>query len=237
MRMFYADTETASLKGGICDVAYIEFDENLDVVSTFEQLLDPVVPIAPAAQAIHGISQAQVADEPTMAELIARDGHFFPQDEPFYIVGHNVKFDVRMLTAEGALGSNHTKVCTLRMARNLWPDIDPERENHKLGTLAVMFNLETGPAHRAMGDCVTGLNLLRYIANTAAVSDIEELMTLGTRHLSLDTYISFGKYGPNGMDKVEAKGTKLKDLPSSYVKWLRSQSDMDTDLIDALSAR
>jgi exodeoxyribonuclease X len=227
MRIFTADTETATMKGPIVDLAFIEIDENLEVVGTYESLIDPLVPIAPAAQAVHGISQAMVADAPTMAEMLARDGNFLGEGEPIIIFGHNVQFDCRMLDAEGVLPREYTKGCTLRMARNMWPDLDDERENHKLGTLAIMFGLESGPAHRAMGDAVTCLNLLRHIADTGKVSSFDELLALGTRTLSLDTKITFGKH----------KGMKLKNLPIGYVEWVCKQTDMDPDLRAALAVR
>lgn len=224
-RIFVTDTETAAMAGPIIDLALIEIDENLDIIGTYESLVDPQVPIAPAAQVVHGISQAMVEDAPTMAELLERDGNPFGVESGIVVIGHNVQFDCRMLAQANLLPEDYTKVCTLRMARNMWPDLNEERENHKLGTLAIMFGLETGPAHRAMGDAVTCLNLLRYMAKD--VNSFEELMTLGTRTLSLETKIGFGKH----------KGMKLKDLPTSYVDWLCKQSDMDPDLKAALSVR
>lgn len=214
------------MQGPIIDLAVVELNENLDIIGTYESLVDPLVPIAPAAQVVHGISQKMVEDAPTMAELIERDGKPFP-DEPCIVIGHNVQFDCRMLTQANLLPEDYTKVCTLRMARNMWPDLNEERENHKLGTLAIMFDLETGPAHRAMGDVITCINLLRFMAEAGKVSSFEELVTLGTRTLSLETKINFGKH----------KGTKLKDLPNDYVSWLCRQADMDVDLKNALAVR
>jgi len=238
MRKFVADTETASLAGPVVDFAAVEIDDELNIIGSFESLIDPQCDIAPAAQAIHGISQGMVADAPTMAEYLHGWGNPFGGGEPIIIFGHNVKFDVRMLTLEPRmLPQEFTQACTLRMSRNLWPDLDPARENHQLGTLAVMFGLERGPAHRAMGDVITCLSLLRHITDVSKVSSFEELVNLGTRTLSLETYINFGKHGPNGTDKAEEKGTKLKDLPKSYVNWLLSQKDMDPDLLAALKQR
>lgn len=225
-RIFVTDTETATMKGPIVDLALIEINENLDVVGTYESLIDPMCAMAPAAQAVHGISAAMVADAPTMKEMLERDGNPFGAENGIIVFGHNVQFDCRMLTAEGLLPGEYVKACTLRMARNMWPDLHEENENHKLGTLAIMFGLETGPAHRAMGDCVTCLNLLRHIAATGQVSTFDELLALGLRTLSPETKITFGKH----------RGTKLKDLPSSYQQWLMGQSDMDPDLIAALKA-
>lgn len=226
MSILILDTETASLKGGVLDLAVIEVDEDLNVLNTIESLIDPQCPIAPAAQAVHGISSAMVADAPTMAEFITERGNPFAV-EPLYLFGHNVQFDIRALAAENVLPIPYTKICTLRMARNLWPDLKEGEENHKLGTLAVMFGLEIGTAHRAMGDAITCLNLLRYIADFSGVGSFKELCDLGRRPLSLQTRITFGKH----------KGTTLEKLPMDYVRWMRNQPDMDQDLIAALAVR
>ena len=227
MKIVVTDTETAKMTGPIVDLAVVEIDENLEVISTFETLIDPVVRIAPAAQVVHGITQAMVADAPTMAEFRELFPNPFASDDGLIVIGHNVQFDCRMLAQAELLPADYTKVCTLRMARNMWPDINEEEENHKLGTLAIMFGLETGPAHRAMGDVVTCLNLLRHMADCARVGSFQELMELGQRTLSMDTKMSFGKH----------KGMKLGDLPKSYCQWVCNQADMDPDLRAALATR
>lgn len=225
-KIVVADTETASIKGGIVDLAVIEIDENLDIIRQTESLIDPQIPIVPAAEAIHGISQSMVADAPTAAEFIEHFGNPFAGADELVLIGHNIAFDYRALAAAGFMPENVVKCCTLRMSKNLWPDLDEDVANHKLGTLAVMFGLEKGTAHRAMGDTVTCLNLLRHIAKESGVGSFDELLGLGRRVLSGETKISFGKH----------RGTKLKDLDSGYKRWLLNQSDMDPDLIAALKA-
>lgn len=225
-RYFFTDTETSSLKGRICDFALVELDEELNVIGTIEALIDPQEPMAPAAQAVHGISDAMVANEPTMKEWVEINGNPFAGG-PCRLFAHNAKFDSAKWKDTGLLHDDVKFSCTLRMARNQWPDLDPERENHQLGTLAVMLGLETGTAHRAMGDCITGVSLLRHLARTTGVSNIQELFELGTRPLSLESAMTFGKH----------RGMKLKDLPISYVQWLTGQSDMDPELVEALKPR
>lgn len=228
-RAFITDTETASLKGKVVDFAAVEIDSNLEIIGQVETLIDPQCPIAPAAQAVHGISAAMVADAPTAAEFLELYGSPFAvqPDDKLIIIGHNVQFDTRILELDGFLQKPYTSVCTLRMARNQWPTLKKDEENHKLGTLAIMFGLKTGPAHRAMGDVVTCLNLLRHLADVTQVSGFEELVELGTRPLSLETLITFGKH----------KDTPLGKLPMDYVRWMRNQPDMDPDLIAALAVR
>lgn len=225
-KIIVTDTETATMNGPIVDLAGIVIDEELNVVDQFETLLKPSRPIVPAAQAVHGITNDMVANAPTMQQWVDQLGFNPYDDDGLILFGHNVQFDARMLAAEDLLPDSYTKACTLRMSRNMWPDINEDEANHKLGTLAIMFNLGTGPAHRAMGDCVTCLNLLRHICDVSRVSSFQELLALGTRTLSPETKITFGKH----------KGTKLKDLDRGYRRWILDQKDMDPDLKEAIRA-
>lgn len=217
------------MKGPIVDLAVIEVDENLEVISTYESLVDPTCKIVPAAQAVHGITQEMVADAPTMAELIERDGSPFASVEPITVIAHNAQFDCRMLNQAGLLPQDYTRVCTLKMARAIWPDLNPDEENHKLGTLAIMFGLETGPAHRAMGDCVTLLSLVRHMANATGATSLDEMLALGGRTVSQEDKLNFG---------VKHKNTKIKDVPRSYIEWMFANvTDLDPDLRLALEVR
>ena len=229
MRFFITDVETAKMTGPIVDIAVIEIDQNLDVIGTYESLVDPECRIAPAAQLVHGITQEMVADAPTMAELIERDGSPFPKDEPITVIAHNAQFDCRMLTQAGLLPVDYQRACTLKMARKLWPDINKEEENHKLCTLAIMYGLETGAAHRAMGDCVTLLSLLRHMQSLVLSDSLDELLALGGRTVEQTDKLNFGNKHPN---------EQIKDVPKSYITWmLKNVTDLDPDLRLALDIR
>lgn len=229
MRYFFTDTETAKMTGPIVDVAVIEVNANLDVVSVYESLVDPQCPISPASQAVHGITDDMVVNAPTMAELIERDGKPFPQEGDITVIAHNAQFDCRMLNQAMLLPEMYTRICTLKMARTIWADIDMGLCNYKLGTLAIMFGLETGPAHRAMGDCVTLLNLVRHMALVNGASDLDELLNLGTRHISQEDKLNFGK---------KHNTDKIKDVPKNYIDWMfKNVTDLDPDLRAALSVR
>lgn len=221
------DTETATLEGPVVDFAVVTIDEELNILSTVESLIDPQVPIAPSAQAIHHITDAMVADAPTMAEYIEHYGNPFAGADELIVIGHNVQFDCRMMA--DLLPETYTRVCTLKMARNMWPELDPKRESHKLEVLAIMFGLETGTAHRALGDTITCLNLLRHVADVSKVSSFEELLALGKRELSPESKLGFGS---------KHRDDKIKDVPISYIQWmLKNVTDLDPDLRAAITAR
>lgn len=149
---------------------------------------------------------------PTGAFLVRRMG-------ATWITG-NCQFDIRMVKDQ--LPEVFGRLCTLKLARNLWPDAP----DHKLQTLRYMFKLDAGTAHRAMGDVYACVNLLRRIAEEHQCR-LDGLMELGRAPLSLNSRLPFGKH----------KGDKLKDIPMSYVRWLLTLADLDADLREALSTR
>lgn len=213
------DTETASLEGGVCEIAIARINENFEVVWEAQSLIDPEREITPSSMGIHHITNEMVRDEPTLSQFMELQGYPFRRDE-LVVAGHNTDFDCRMVAAE--LPQLYRKICTFRLARNLWPD----NENHKLQTLRYQFRLDAGTAHRAMGDVLAAVNLLRLCAQKAD-TDLPGLIELCKKPMSPETKIGFGKH----------RGTKLKDLPSSYVSWLLNKADnLDPDMRLALEA-
>lgn len=213
------DTETASLEGGVCDLAIVTINNNFEVVREFESLIDPERPISPAAMGIHHITNEMVYDKPTLSEAMGLWGNPFKRENAI-VGGHNVAFDIRMVSS--VLPQMYGKVCTLKLARLVYPEL----ENHQLQTIRYTFGLEAGPAHRAMGDVITCLSFLKHIAREKD-TDLEGLFQLCRKPISLDTKITFGKH----------KGTRLRDLPTSYVHWLLGNADsLDPDIREALMA-
>jgi hypothetical protein len=99
-----------------------------------------------------------------------------------------------------------------------------------------MFKLDAGSAHSAAGDVLACINLARLVASMKE-TDLLGLLAMNKQPISLLSYIGIGKFGPNGKDKKEEKGTRLKDLPSDYVRWLLSTDNLDPDLREALKSR
>lgn len=219
MKCLVIDTETAGLDGGVCDIAIAHIDNGFNVLWSVDSLIDPERPIKASASGIHGIVDADVFASPTLAEFMELQG--YPLSGDLVLGGHNVSFDCRML--DGHLPLTYRKLDTLRLARNLWP----ENDDHKLQTLRYQFGLDAGQAHRAMGDVLTCVSLMRLIAQQHDV-DLDGLIELALKPLTLDSRISFGKH----------KGTKLGDLDNGYVNWLLNKADsLDPDLREALALR
>jgi DNA polymerase III epsilon subunit-like protein len=227
-----ADTETACLRpprpgAGVCDVALAWVDKDANVLSQVESLIDPECAISPSAMGVHHITEQMVWDKPTLLEFaqtngdpLKKFGEHVPGEE-VVLIGHNIRFDQAFLSP--ILQVEHRLLCTLKLARLTWPT---ELEDHKLQTLRYTFGLDAGAAHRAMGDVITCINLLRLLMKSHE-TDLPGLLELAKKPLSPETKMSFGKH----------KGTPLKSLPRNYVSWLLDPDRaIDPDLRDALLA-
>ncbi len=213
-RILIADTETTGTGKGakMVEVAWIEVDEGLSVVEEFQSLIDPEMPIPADASGVHNIGDADVGEEPTAEELF----DFVLKDQDFsevLLICHNVAFDQRFLSP--FMGINK-KLCTLRAAKKYIP----ESPNHKLSTLVWYCDLpkEHRVSHRALSDTEDVLHLLRHLMKVSGLS-LTGLVEEFSKPQLIET-IAFGKH----------KGTKLKDIPKGYIKWLASQDNIDDDL-------
>lgn len=221
------DTETANLdappKGGVCEIAWMILDDDGEIKEQDRSLIDPQVPINHAATAIHGIFDKDVTEAPTLEEYFAivQDEKFssIGSAKPYLFIAHNEKFDWRYVAPY--IFSNR-RLCTLRLARKLYPDA----ENHQLQTLRVALDLPfvLGDAHSALGDVEVVRQFLLKV-NRDFGHTLDEMIELSKPEpLTASSKVTFGKH----------KGVKWLDVPSSYVKWLLKQDGTDDELVKLL---
>lgn len=220
-RYFVLDTETSGLPpdAGVCEIGWIETDACLNIVGEVESLIDPERPITPAASGVHGITDEDVADKPTLQEFFTLQQppcHGQPLSaERIVLVGHKVAFDYQFVAPY--LQGEVLQVCTLRWARHLWPFCD----DHKLATLRYALGLrrDTGNAHRVMADILLTFDLLRLILETTQCN-LDELAERSQQPMLLHR-MPFGKH----------KDLPFEQVPVSYLKWMRDNiEEMDIDL-------
>jgi DNA polymerase III epsilon subunit-like protein len=77
-RWIVGDTETTGTGPGaqVCEIAFAELDDDMNVVDRQYSLIDPQCPITPGAGGIHGIRSEDVADAPTLTQFFE---HCYPQ--------------------------------------------------------------------------------------------------------------------------------------------------------------
>ncbi len=144
----------------ITEVAALRIAEGR-VVDRFVSLVNCGVRIPPFIVQYTGITQDMVDGAPPVDEVVPRLIEFIGADP---LAAHNASFDEKFLKAEGALLGHPCRhsalVCSLKLARRVFPG----RDSYKLGeltrALGIRFN---GRAHRAEADAEVAAELLLHI--------------------------------------------------------------------------
>ena len=130
LREIVLDTETTGTdaKGGdrLIEIGCVELINHVQTGETFHRLVNPQRPVSEGAFAVHGISDAMLADKPVFADIVDAFVTFCGDAR---LVIHNAPFDVGFLNMEfGRLGPAAPKpivledvVDTLLLARRRHP--------------------------------------------------------------------------------------------------------------------
>ncbi len=189
--------------------------------------IKPGVPIAPAAQAVHGISMAELEDCPSFDAFADEITRVLAGAE--VIVGYNLSFDIDMLQAEYArLGRPPIDLSGKQIvdAFRLWQQCEPRSLQHAHRRFV---GDEFAAAHSASADvAATGrvlVGMLRHFAlegrewsQIASVCDPQRSSWVGpSRHLRWEgevIIVGFGKY----------LGVPLHELAAgpdrSFLRWI-----------------
>lgn len=127
------------------------------IVDQYASLMHSGVPVPPFIERLTGISNEMLERAPGAREVIS---HAHALTGGCTLVAHNAGFDRSFWVAEllraGIAAQEQAFVCTVKLARRLYPDAP----NCKLGTLAAWQQLpDHGPAHRALADALTTAQL------------------------------------------------------------------------------
>lgn len=224
MQSIILDTETHTLNGLPIEIAYAPICLEHGQLSLFkEQIFDQLYqidePISFASMAVHHILESDLVNQP----------HYTTFQLPSsveYIIGHNIDYDIQAIARCGIDTSNLKPICTLALARHVWPDA----EAHNIS--ALIYQISQGSlrarqllkgAHRADADIILTANILMHIIAAMGVQNIHALY-LASEEARIPKKLSFGKH----------KGTLIKDLPIDYVQWLLKQQELDPYLKQAL---
>jgi DNA polymerase III epsilon subunit family exonuclease len=120
------------------------------IVSEFQTLVNPLMPIPPFISGLTGIRDEMVADAPTF-DKVAADWLLFA--DTAVLVAHNAIFDVGFINHEirslfpGRRMMN-AHICTVSLSRRLLPEL----KSFRLVALAEHFAVPHGARHRAGDD-------------------------------------------------------------------------------------
>jgi DNA polymerase-3 subunit epsilon len=149
----FVDLETTGTRAQadrITEIAIVRVDDanGAPRVTEWTTLIDPEVPIPPVIQALTGISDAMVASAPTFSTIAA---DVLQMLAGCVFVAHNARFDYGFLKhafARLQRRFNARVLCTVRLSRRLFPDVD----GHGLDALIARHALNVTNRHRALGD-------------------------------------------------------------------------------------
>ncbi len=126
MREIVLDTETTGLDAAVdrvIEIGALELNNHVPTGRRLHLYINPEQPVSADAVAVHGLTDAFLADKPVFAEIVGEVMDFLGEA---VIVAHNASFDLGMLNAELArLGFRAIEatraVDTAAMARRKFP--------------------------------------------------------------------------------------------------------------------
>lgn len=151
------DLETTGLMAQterIVEIGAIRFDRQGTERGRFHTLVNPERSMPPGAQAVHGITDADLAGAPLVRDVLPEFFSFLGAPGEATLLAHNASFDARFLGFEckrmGISTPGHAIVDTLALARRKLPGVG----NHRLDTLARLLKLDPFGSHRALADSI-----------------------------------------------------------------------------------
>ena len=183
-----------------------------EVGNPWVQRYNPGKPISLGALATHHIMDEELVNCPSSSSFRLPAG-------TKYLIGHNIDFDWQVLGKP-----NIKRICTLALARSVWPALDSHNQSALLYYLDRQNAREQlRNAHSALADVGICGKILEAICVQLKIQTIESLW-LASEKARMPTHMPFGKH----------KGLPLNEVPSDYKSWLLGQPDIDPYLRKAL---
>lgn len=145
------DIETTGLMpvvNKIVEIGAVKFQDG-QIVSTFQELIDPQMTISPGATAVNGIMDDMVAGKPTIEDALPRFVSFLCDAVP---IAHNAPFDVSFLSYDISrlgLEVEHQPILdTCAIPKRVFPGL----YSYSLENLARSLRIKSDSFHRALAD-------------------------------------------------------------------------------------
>ena len=186
-----------------------------DVGNPWVQRYNPGKPISLGALATHHILDEELVSCPPSTSFKLPAG-------TKYLIGHNIDFDWV------AIGSPEVKrICTLALARSLWPDLD----SHTQSALLYFFERDTARdqlrnAHSALADVWICSKIVHKIIEKLHPASLDAFWEMSEK-ARIPTIMPFGKH----------KGEAINLVPSDYKQWMLRQDNVSPYLRKALEAK
>lgn len=154
----FFDLETTGLSPLIDSIIELSaLKVEIQGITSFSTLINPLHPITENSTAIHGISDMMVANAPTIVDVLPAFNHFIGK---LPLIAHNAKFDSGFLAmAAHKIPLNlpdNPVYCSLQLSKKAFPEL----KSHRLGSLVVDLNIPLNNHHRALDDSLACLLLV-----------------------------------------------------------------------------
>jgi len=239
----FLDTETTGLNPSsarIVELALVVVDTSGEVLEKVRRF-NPGVPIPAEATAVHGITNADVAEEASFARRAKSLAGLL---DPCDLAGFNMRrYDLPLLLAEFRRSSVEFNARNRRL-------IDVQQIFHKQEprnlSAAVRFYLNREPenAHTALADTrmtaeVFGAQLSRYQDLPRTLDGIHALCDeVGPFRTELDHWFDRDEDGALTFRRGKHRGRTLADVATSetdYLHWMIGADEMDPEVIDVVT--
>ncbi len=178
---------------GMTEIAIV-LHNGTEVEGRYETLINPHQPIPPYIANMTGISDKMVAAAPSFEEVAP---HIFNLLKDRIFVAHNVNFDysfVKYHLQQAGHQLNVSKLCTIRLARKVFPGF----RKYGLGHLCRELNITITNRHRAGGDAIATAQILDLVLQNNGMRLIKELLKRDNHNQTLPAHLP---------------ETQVKDLP------------------------
>lgn len=193
------DFETANEKrNSPCSIG-IAVVENGKIIKEIHYLIKPKeMRFMPINIGIHGIRPKMVESEPEFDEIWKEIKGYFDKS---LVIAHNASFDISVLrntlNLYGITMPNFDYICTMKLARNFYKNLENAKLNTVNDFLGYKFN-----HHDALADALACSNILINIA--------EELKSYNIKEISKNLGVTIGNVNSEGYRPSSTRGRILK---------------------------
>lgn len=191
----------------ICEVGFTDVVDGVVADQTFAMLVNPGRKMPVEAQAVHHISDADLAGAPPITDGL----QMLMRGPPDFFAAHNADYEQGFFAGGGVAW-----IDTWKVALRLWPDATSHSQQ------VLRYHLDLGcdrdrahPPHRAGPDSYVCAMILQRILQDGRAS--LDQMVKWSKGAPLLHRVTFGKH----------KGMLWDDLPTDYLQWIAHKSDMD----------
>ncbi|MBX9454522.1 MAG: 3'-5' exonuclease [Rhizobium sp.] len=151
---------------------------DIELADAFDAVVDPGVAIPAASSRVHGLTDADMAGKPNLAQIIPTFSTFIGER---IVIGHSIHFDLAMLRHESIRqGYAWTQPRAFDVAL-IAAGLEPGLVDTSLESLAVGLGVELSGRHTAIGDALTTARVFAALqprllaAGVRTVGELESL--------------------------------------------------------------